>query len=100
MSHYFYDMIPAEELAQLHYLPTVPEYLSWIVSKWADRPALSDTVNTYTYAQMGAATAAVASWISGNGYQIAGPMFNIYHVSPHETQNPDEYVTELCFPIE
>ena len=53
-----------------------------------------------SYAQMGAATAAVASWISGNGYQIAGPMFNIYHVSPHETQNPDEYVTELCFPIE
>ena len=53
MPNYFYDMIPQEELAQLHYLPTVPEYLEWIVSKWADRPALSDTVNTITYAQMG-----------------------------------------------
>ena len=26
-------------------------------------------------------------------------MFNIYHVSPHETQNPDEFVTEVCFPV-
>ena len=29
----------------------------------------------------------------------AGPMFNIYHVSPHETQNPDEFVAEVCFPV-
>ena len=53
-----------------------------------------------SYAQMGEATAAVASWIHENGYQVNGPMFNIYHVSPNETRNPDEYVTELCFPIE
>jgi len=26
-------------------------------------------------------------------------MFNIYHVSPHETQNPDEFVTEICYPV-
>jgi effector-binding domain-containing protein len=26
-------------------------------------------------------------------------MFNIYHISPHETQNPDEFVTEVCFPV-
>lgn len=26
-------------------------------------------------------------------------MFNIYHVSPHETQNPYEFVTEVCFPV-
>ena len=26
-------------------------------------------------------------------------MFNIYHVSPHETQNPDEFVTEVCCPV-
>ena len=52
-----------------------------------------------SYAQMGEATAAVASWIHENGYQVNGPMFNIYHVSPNETRNPNEYVTELCFPI-
>lgn len=26
-------------------------------------------------------------------------MFNIYHVSPHETQNPDVFVTEVYFPV-
>ena len=51
------------------------------------------------YEQMGDATATVISWISENGYQVTGPMFNIYHVSPNETKNPDEYVTEVCFPI-
>ena len=23
----------------------------------------------------------------------------IYHVSPHETQDPDEFVTEICYPV-
>ena len=52
-----------------------------------------------SYDQMGDATATVASWINGNGYEVNGPMFNIYHVSPAQTQNPEEYVTEVCFPI-
>ena len=69
MTHYFYDMIPAEELAQLHYLPTVPEYLDWIISKWADRPALSDTVNTYTYAQMGSRIARRRTLLKEAGLQ-------------------------------
>lgn len=41
----------------------------------------------------------VACWVEKNGYEYAGPAFNIYHVSPHETQNPDEYVTEVCYPV-
>ncbi|MBO4903486.1 MAG: MerR family transcriptional regulator [Lachnospiraceae bacterium] len=53
-----------------------------------------------SYDQMGDAYATVASWIKDNGYKMNGPMFNIYHVSPAQTQNPDEYVTEVCFPIE
>lgn len=28
-----------------------------------------------------------------------GPMFNIYHVSPHETSDPNEFVTEVCYPV-
>ena len=43
--------------------------------------------------------AAVAAWIEANGYECGGPMFNIYHVSPHETQDPDEFVTEVCYPV-
>lgn len=53
-----------------------------------------------SYDQMNEATATVVSWIHENGYKVSGPMFNIYHVGPAQTQNPDEYVTEACFPIE
>lgn len=53
-----------------------------------------------SYEQMSEATATVVSWIKDNGYKMAGPMFNIYHVGPAQTQNPDEFVTEACFPVE
>lgn len=43
--------------------------------------------------------AAVVEWLNANGYEPDGPMFNIYHVSPHETQNPGEFVTEVCYPV-
>ena len=52
-----------------------------------------------SYDQMGEATAAVVSWVEANGYAFDGPSFFIYHVSPHETNNPEEFVTELCYPV-
>lgn len=48
MNNFFEDMLPADELAQLKYIPTIPEFVTWIEEKWEDLPALSDTVNTYT----------------------------------------------------
>lgn len=53
-----------------------------------------------SYNQMNDCYAAIIGWINENGFKCAGPMFNIYHVSPHETQNPDEFVTEVCYPVE
>lgn len=41
----------------------------------------------------------IVNWIKANGYEANGPMFNIYHVGPAQTQNPDEFVTEVCFPV-
>ena len=52
-----------------------------------------------SYDQMPDVYGAVISWVSENGYECSSPMFNIYHVSPHETQNPDEFVTEVCYPV-
>lgn len=52
-----------------------------------------------SYDQMNEVNEAVAHWVQDNGYDFNGPAFNIYHVSPHETQNPDEYVTEVCYPV-
>lgn len=42
---------------------------------------------------------AVAKWLYDNGYEISGPSFCIYHVSPAATDNPEELVTEVCHPI-
>ena len=52
-----------------------------------------------SYAHISEAYAAVAARIDANGYVSDGPMFNIYHVSPHETGRPDDVVTEVCYPI-
>ena len=52
-----------------------------------------------SYTQITEVYAAVIAWMKANGYEPAAPMFNIYHVSPHETQNPDEFVTEICYPV-
>ncbi len=46
-------MLPEGEMSQLSYIPTVPEFVTWISSKWGDNPALSDTVVTYSYSEMG-----------------------------------------------
>lgn len=49
MGNYFYDMIPADELAQVEYIPTIPEFLDWLAEKWSERPAVSDIEVTYSY---------------------------------------------------
>lgn len=56
---------------------------------------------TYTgsYEKVSEVNAAVAAWVQDNGYVFDGPSFCIYHVSPHETQNPEEWVTEVCYPV-
>lgn len=52
-----------------------------------------------SYDQISEVNAAVASWVEANGYAFDGTAFNIYHVSPHETRDPDEFVTEVCCPV-
>lgn len=52
MEKYFENMLPEEELSQLSFIPTIPEFVDWIEKKWADKPALSDTVRTLTYSEM------------------------------------------------
>lgn len=53
-----------------------------------------------SYEQLTAVHQTVANWVNDNGYEFHGPMFCIYHVSPAQTQNPDELVTEVCYPIQ
>ena len=69
--------------------------------KFRTLPEVTVASCTYqgSYTQITDVYAAVIAWMEANGYEPAGPMFNIYHVSPHETQNPDEFVTEICYPV-
>lgn len=52
-----------------------------------------------SYEQLTEVNHAVANWVNDNGYEFNGAMFCIYHVSPAQTQNPDELVTEVCYPV-
>lgn len=61
------------------------------VSGWIER-------NKNRYRENGFGLWAVCL-MEANGYEPAEPMFNIDHVSPHETQNPDDFVTEICYPV-
>lgn len=52
-----------------------------------------------SYEQFSEVYSAIALWVDENGYEFCGAMMDPYHVSPHETQNPMEWVTEVCCPI-
>jgi effector-binding domain-containing protein len=69
--------------------------------KFKTLPPVSFASATYkgSYSKISEVNAAVAAWVRDNGYEFDGPAFSIYHVSPHETQNPEEYVTEVCCPV-
>ncbi len=60
---------------------------------------MASAVYKGSYDQISEVNEEVAAWVRDNGYEFNGKSFSIYHVSPHETQNPDELVTEVCYPI-
>ncbi len=64
-------------------------------------PAVEIASATYkgSYEQLTAVNQSVANWVNDNGYEFNGAMFCIYHVSPAQTQNSDELVTEVCYPV-
>lgn len=53
-----------------------------------------------SYEQLTTVHQAVANRVRDNGYAFGDMMFCIYHASPGETQNPDEYVTEVCYAVQ
>lgn len=77
------------------------EYPDTAHVKFKTVPPIFMASATYTgsYEQVNEVNAEVAAWVRDNGYEFDGLSFCIYHVSPHETQNPDELVTEVCYPV-
>ena len=62
-------MLPAEELVQLHYIPTLGEFVKWIDVKWHELPALSDTVRHITYGEMCTIVARKRALLNAAGLQ-------------------------------
>lgn len=63
-----------------------------------DQEVVSSTYKG-SYDQLTAVNEAIASWIHHHGYELNGSMFCIYHVGPSQTTNPNEWVSEVCFPV-
>ena len=51
------------------------------------------------FEQIAEISEAVANWVATNNYDFDGAMFNIYHVSPGHDPNPENWVTEVCYPV-
>jgi len=69
MDHYFYRNIPKEEFEILHYIPTVPEFMTWIEKQWADRPAVNNLTEKYNYQEFCARVAARRAYLKELGLQ-------------------------------
>ncbi len=52
-----------------------------------------------SYEQMGEINREAMEWMVQNGFLPDGAMFSIYHVSPGMDQNPDNWLTEACYPM-
>ena len=60
---------------------------------------IASAVYQGSYSQITRVNEAVAHWIHDNGYEYDGASFCIYHVSPHDTSDPEKLVTEVCYPV-
>lgn len=43
---------------------------------------------------------AVANWLKDNHYVFAGSMYNVYHRPPNESVTSENWLIEVCFPVE
>ena len=51
------------------------------------------------YTQIEEINVYIEKWIKENDYEMAGIPFTTYYRSPGNEQDPNQFVTELCFPI-
>ena len=70
-----------------------------VVFKTVSSVKIASATYKGSYEQLTAVNQSVANWVKDNDYEFNGAMFCIYHVSPAQTQNPDELVTEVCYPV-
>jgi DNA-binding transcriptional MerR regulator len=70
-----------------------------VIFKTVEPIDIASSVYKGSYDQINDVNEAVATWVSDNGHDYNGPMFCIYHVSPGHDPNPENWVTEVCYPV-
>lgn len=70
-----------------------------VVFKTIPAVDIASSIYKGSYGQITEVNHGVANWVNDNGYEFNGPMFCIYHVSPAQTQNMEDLVTEVCYPV-
>ena len=51
------------------------------------------------YDQRPQVSIAIADWLETSDFEIDGPMISIFHVTPYETDNPENWITEVCYAV-
>ena len=70
-----------------------------VVFKTVEPVQFASAIHKGDFDNIGEVNEAVAAWVTDNGYEFEGSMFNIYHVSPGCDPNPENWVTEVCYPV-
>lgn len=56
-------------------------------------------VHNGSFSEIGKTYKVISQWIEKNNYKISGPVREIYHKGEWATNNPEEHITELQFPL-
>lgn len=52
-----------------------------------------------SYEQRPHVSRAIADWIETSEYVMDGPMISIFYITPHQSSNPDNWITEVCYTV-
>lgn len=67
--------------------------------KEAEEVLVASVIFSGDYEQMPQVSQSIAQWMEDQDYEMAGPMFNIFHISPAQDINPTNWITEACYAI-
>jgi len=78
---------------------TLPTHERIIVRELPEIETMACLIHEGSYENFNQTYEALVRWIETNGYQIVGPNREVYLRNVEHTNNPDEYLTEIQFPV-
>ena len=69
VDNYFYNMVNRDEMETLSYIPTFPEFISFIRERYGDYPAVSNKEITYSYYELASRVAKRVAFIKNQNIE-------------------------------